>query len=240
MDDGGTPLDGAEQLAGEPSSSSSASGASSPAEAGSAPSMHGVGEMYRPSTTVKLSDTWCPANCHPQAWSPGEPNTLKQYRSGSNRSARSGASAQNMLMAITDTTLVYPGRLVPVTISSCAEPPLPSSSTPMVSPFRSGAGRYDQSRRSEPELEPESEPKAKHALPLYRRQRRHERARRTRHPSGRLRDGHQVPVVHDLYYPSARLPRRSRPGSRTTSPWRPARWPGTRRCARTPPCWPDS
>ena len=68
-------------------------------------------------------------------------------------------------MAMTDTTFAYPGRLVPVTISSCASRRCPSPSAPIGSPFRSGTGRNDQSRRtsSAPELEPESEPKAKHA-----------------------------------------------------------------------------
>ena len=63
-------------------------------------------------------------------------------------------------MAITDTTFVYPGRLVPVTISSCASRRCPSSSAPIASPFRSCAGRNDQSRRAP---EPEPDPKAKHA-----------------------------------------------------------------------------
>ena len=72
-------------------------------------------------------------------------------------------------MAITDTTLVYPGRLVPVTISSCASRRCPSSSVPIGSPFRSCAGRNDQSRRSWPESGPRAKPmlkpdsKAKHA-----------------------------------------------------------------------------
>ena len=53
-------------------------------------------------------------------------------------------------MAITETTLVYPGRLVPAAISSCASLRWPSSSAPIGRPSRSGAGRNDQSRRSSP------------------------------------------------------------------------------------------
>ena len=53
-------------------------------------------------------------------------------------------------MAITETTLAYPGRLVPVTISSCASLRWLSSSAPIGKPVRSGDGTKDQSRRSSP------------------------------------------------------------------------------------------
>ena len=114
--------------------------------------MHGVGETCLPSTTVKLSDTWCPANCQPHVRSPGVPNSLKQYRSGLNRSVSdSGDLARSTCsMAMIDTTLVYAGRLVPVTISSCPSRRWPSSSAPTGSPSRSVAGRNDQLRRSSP------------------------------------------------------------------------------------------
>ena len=64
----------------------------------------------------------------PRPRSPGAPNTRKLYRSGLNRSASPGGSARSTCsMAITETTLVYPGRLVPATISSCASLRWPSS-----------------------------------------------------------------------------------------------------------------
>ena len=100
---------------------------------------------------VKFSDTWCPANCHPQAASPGWPNTLKQYRSGSKRPADAGVSARSTCsIAITETTLAYPARLVPVMISSCPSRRWPSSSAPIGNPARCSDGRKDQSRRSSP------------------------------------------------------------------------------------------
>jgi hypothetical protein len=77
-----------------PRSSSSASGASVPTRIGTEPNMHGVPDRYRPPVTVKFSDTWCPASCHPHgAVPPGVPNTRRQYRSGSNMCAIAGCAA---------------------------------------------------------------------------------------------------------------------------------------------------
>jgi hypothetical protein len=73
--------------------------------------MHGVAETLIPAT-VKFSDTWCPASCHPQGSpaAPGSPKMRKQYRSGSNRCARSGADAsmsarRTCSIAMTETTV---------------------------------------------------------------------------------------------------------------------------------------
>ena len=137
-----------------PRASSSASGASVPYEAGTLPSMHGVGERYRPPVTVKFSDTWCPASCQPHgAAPPGVPKIRKQYRSGSNRCAIAGASSsmsarRTCSIAMMETTFAYPGMLTDAAISRCASLRCGSVSDPIASPPRSGSGRYDHSRRA--------------------------------------------------------------------------------------------
>jgi hypothetical protein len=106
--------------------------------------MHGVAERYRPPVTVKLSDTWCPASCHPHgAAPPGVPKTRKQYRPGSNRCEIAGAAScvsarRTCSIAMIETTFAYPGMLTDAAISSCASLRCGSLSDPIASPSRAG------------------------------------------------------------------------------------------------------